>query len=111
MPFFTLAMVKSAPPKTAAEPGPAVHPSVPVPDRPVHDRPLPPVPASYEAAVAELERLVGAMEGAQLPLDELLGAYQRGAQLLDFCRGRLEAVEQQVKRLEDGRLEAWNDKS
>jgi exodeoxyribonuclease VII small subunit len=106
MPFFTLAMVKSAHPKTAAEPGPAVHPDAPGPDRP-----LPPLPASYEAAVAELERLVGAMEGAQLPLDELLGAYQRGAQLLNFCRGRLEAVEQQVKRLEEGRLEAWSDKT
>jgi exodeoxyribonuclease VII small subunit len=69
-----------------------------------------PVPTSYEAALTELEKLVGAMEGSQLPLDELLGAYQRGADLLDFCRARLDAVEQQVKRLEDGQLQAWSDK-
>ena len=62
------------------------------------------VPASYEDALGELERLVGAMEAGQLPLDRLLESYQRGAELLTFCRARLEAVEQQVKVLEDGQL-------
>jgi exodeoxyribonuclease VII small subunit len=61
-------------------------------------------PASYEAAMAELEALVSAMEGGQMPLDRLLGSYQRGAELLDYCRGRLKAVEDQVKVLENGRL-------
>ena len=63
-----------------------------------------PLPASYEDALAELDRLVGAMETGQLPLDRLLESYKRGAELLAFCRGRLEAVEQQVKVLEDGQL-------
>ena len=66
-------------------------------------------PASYEAAVAELERLVQAMEAGQLPLDQLLDSYKRGAELLVFCRARLEAVEQQVKILEDGQLKPWMD--
>ena len=66
-------------------------------------------PASYEAALAELDRLVQAMEAAQLPLDELLDSYRRGAQLLSFCRARLEAVEQQVKVLEDGQLKPWGE--
>lgn len=61
-------------------------------------------PASYEEALAELEQLVQAMEGAQLPLDSLLDSYRRGAQLLDFCRARLQAVEQQVKVFEQGQL-------
>ena len=65
------------------------------------------LPASYEEAVAELERLVQAMEGGQLPLDRLLESYQRGAQLLDFCKARLQAVEEQVKVLEDGQLKPW----
>ena len=64
-------------------------------------------PASYEDALAELERLVAAMEGGQLPLERLLESYQRGAELLEFCRSRLEAVEQQVKVLEDGQLKPW----
>lgn len=66
-----------------------------------------PVPASYEAALSELERLVAAMEGGQMPLDGLLQSYERGAELLTFCRGRLDAVEQQVQKLEDGQLKPW----
>jgi exodeoxyribonuclease VII small subunit len=65
-------------------------------------------PASYELALAELDRLVQQMEGGQLPLDQLLDSYRRGAELLAFCRGRLQAVEEQVKVLEDGQLKAWN---
>lgn len=66
-------------------------------------------PPSYEAALAELEQLVAAMEGGQMPLDRLLDSYRRGAQLLDFCRTRLKAVEDQVKVLEDGQLKSWTD--
>jgi exodeoxyribonuclease VII small subunit len=65
------------------------------------------VAATYEDALAELERLVAAMEGGQLPLDKLLESYKRGAELLGFCRARLEAVEQQVKVLENGELKPW----
>lgn len=64
-------------------------------------------PASYEDALSELDRLVAAMEGGQLPLDRLLESYRRGATLLSFCRERLEAVEQQVKVLENGQLKPW----
>lgn len=47
------------------------------------------------------------MESGRLPLDELLVAYRRGAALLAFCRDRLQAVEEQVKVLEDGQLKPW----
>jgi len=63
--------------------------------------------ATYELALAELDRLVVQMEGGQLPLDELLDGYRRGTELLSFCRGRLQAVEEQVKVLEDGQLKPW----
>ncbi|PPE65647.1 exodeoxyribonuclease VII small subunit [Caldimonas caldifontis] len=63
--------------------------------------------ASYEEALAELERLISQLESGQLPLDKLLESYQRGAQLLEYCRGRLEAVETQVKVIEDGQLKPW----
>jgi len=66
-------------------------------------------PVTYEAALAELERLVQAMEGGQLPLDQMLDSYRRGAELLTLCRARLEAVEQQVKILENGQLKPWVD--
>ncbi|NBT10312.1 MAG: exodeoxyribonuclease VII small subunit [Betaproteobacteria bacterium] len=66
-----------------------------------------PLPARYEDALAELDELVQAMESGRLPLDELLVAYRRGAALLTFCRERLQAVEEQVKVLEDGQLKPW----
>ncbi len=65
------------------------------------------LPTRDEDALAELERLVASMEAGQLPLDALLQNYQRGAALLEHCRGRLQAVEQQVKVLEDGQLKPW----
>lgn len=64
-------------------------------------------PASYEEALAELDRLLQAMEGGQLPLDRLLESYQRGSQLLTFCRDRLQVVEDQIKVLEEGQLKPW----
>ena len=69
--------------------------------------PASPPPASYDDAVAELDRLVMAMENGQMPLDRLLESYQRGAVLLAFCRERLQAVETQVKVLEEGQLKPW----
>ena len=65
-------------------------------------------PASYEVALRELESLVASMEGGQLPLEGLLAGYRRGTELLQYCRSRLEAVEQQVKILEDGQLRPWS---
>jgi exodeoxyribonuclease VII small subunit len=69
----------------------------------------PALPATYEEALAELERLVASMEGGQMPLEGLLQGYKRGAELLSFCRSRLQAVEQQVKLLDDGQLKPWVD--
>ena len=64
-------------------------------------------PASYEAALEELEQLVGLIESGQLPLEQLLTGYQRGAQLLQFCREKLQAVENQIKVLDEGTLKPW----
>ncbi len=71
--------------------------------------PRTPAPAapSYEQALAELERLVQAMEAGQLPLDQLLASYRRGAELLQLCRQQLQAVEDQVKLLDEGQLRPW----
>jgi exodeoxyribonuclease VII small subunit len=66
-----------------------------------------PEPPRYEDALAELERLVQRMEDGQLPLDQLLDNYRRGAELLELCRSRLQSIEQQVKVLEEGQLKPW----
>jgi exodeoxyribonuclease VII small subunit len=69
-----------------------------------------PLPATYEAALEELDELVGLIESGQLPLEQLLTGYQRGAALLAFCRAKLDAVEQQIKVLDDGALKPWTPK-
>jgi exodeoxyribonuclease VII small subunit len=65
------------------------------------------LPASYELALAELEQLVSQLESGQLPLEQLLSGYQRGAALLSFCQTRLQAVEDQIKVLDEGALKTW----
>ncbi len=69
--------------------------------------PTPAAPANYEAALQELEQLVSQLESGQMPLEQLLTGYQRGAELLNFCRDRLQAVENQIKVLDDGVLKPW----
>ncbi len=65
------------------------------------------LPATYEAAASELEQLVAQLESGQMPLDQLLTGYQRGASLLAFCRDKLKAGEDQTKVLDNGQLKPW----
>lgn len=58
----------------------------------------------FESAMAELERIVADMEAGKLSLEDSLAAYKRGAELLAFCRTRLEDAQQQVRVLEEGVL-------
>jgi len=69
--------------------------------------PSPSAPASYEAALQELEQLVSRLESGDMPLEQLLSGYQRGAELLKYCRDKLEAVEGQIKVLDEGTLKTW----
>ena len=48
----------------------------------------PDTPASFEAALNELEALVARMESGQLPLAESLQAYRRGAALRGVSASR-----------------------
>jgi exodeoxyribonuclease VII small subunit len=63
---------------------------------------------SFEAATAELEQVVADMESGKLSLEDLLAAYKRGAELLAFCRARLDDAQQQVRVLEDGALKDFS---
>jgi exodeoxyribonuclease VII small subunit len=68
--------------------------------KPKTDKPL-----TFEAALAELESIVAAMEAGQLPLEKSLAAYGRGAELLQFCQAQLQEAQQQVKVLEGNSLQ------
>ena len=64
-------------------------------------------PVSYEAALQELEQLAAQLESGQLPLDQLMSGYQRGAELLKFCRSKLEAIEQQINVIDGDQMKPW----
>lgn len=66
------------------------------------------IPQSFEAALAEIENIVAAMEAGQLPLEQSLTAYKRGAELLQYCQARLQEARQQVKILEAGTLKNFD---
>lgn len=70
-------------------------------------KPPSPAPASYEAALQELEQLLARLESGDMPLAQLLTQYQRGALLLKYCRDQLEVVEEQIKVLDQGALKTW----
>jgi exodeoxyribonuclease VII small subunit len=54
---------------------------------------------NFEAAIAELETIVAQMESGNLPLDQSIQAYKRGAALLKDCQQSLADAEQQVRIL------------
>ena len=66
----------------------------------------PPLPDTYELALTELEQLVAHIEAGAMPLETLLSAYQRGSQLLSFCKSKLDAIDQQVRLLDGTAVDA-----
>ena len=62
-------------------------------------------PASFESALAELETIVREKEAGQLPLEQSLTAFARGAELLKHCQEALTAAEQKLQILEASRLQ------
>lgn len=63
---------------------------------------------SFESALRELEGIVAAMEAGQLPLQDALDAYKRGAALLRQCQETLAAAEQQVQILDANGLREFD---
>ena len=64
--------------------------------------------AGFEQAMTELEKIVADMEAGKLSLEDSLAAYKRGAELLSFCRARLEDAHQHVRVLEEGMLKDFS---
>ena len=63
---------------------------------------------TFERALEELEALVARMEDGKLPLEESLAAYQRGAELIKFCEGKLSDAQARIAILEGGELRDFN---
>jgi exodeoxyribonuclease VII small subunit len=57
--------------------------------------------ATFEAAIAELESIVGQLDAGQLSLEESLRAFERGVALQRHCMRILSAAQQQVEVLNE----------
>jgi len=61
---------------------------------------------SFETALAELERIVAALEGGKAPLAESIAIYERGEALKRQCETLLKAAEARIEKItlsRDGR--------
>lgn len=56
-------------------------------------------PASFEEAVARLERLVARMESGAEDLDAMVKSFEEGQSLVKFCGEKLSAIERKVEIL------------
>lgn len=56
---------------------------------------------TYTQAVVRLEEIMNAVQGGKLDIDELSGMLKEAAALVQFCRGRLYKVDEEVKELLD----------
>jgi exodeoxyribonuclease VII small subunit len=66
----------------------------------------------FESSLLELEAIVSQMESGNLPLEQSMSAYKRGAELLQACQKSLSDAEQQVRVLtEANKLEAFEPSS
>jgi exodeoxyribonuclease VII small subunit len=54
---------------------------------------------SFEAALAELETIVGRLESGNVDLEASIDMYARGAHLKAHCESRLKAAEARVEKL------------
>lgn len=68
-----------------------------MPSRRKNDPATPATDLSFEEAMAELENIVEAMEGEQLPLEELIARYEAGARLLKHCDSVLTGARKRIE--------------
>ncbi|PWG16459.1 exodeoxyribonuclease VII small subunit [Salibaculum griseiflavum] len=61
------------------------------------DRPV--AEMSFEDALRELEEVVGKLERGEVPLDESIALYERGAKLRKRCEAKLQEAEEKVAKL------------
>ncbi len=57
---------------------------------------------SFEAALEELQQIVGRLESGQGKLEEAIGSYERGALLKRHCENKLRQAKQQIDKISLG---------
>ena len=54
---------------------------------------------SFEDALAELEKIVTALESGKAPLEDSINAYERGMALKLHCENKLAAAQEKIEKI------------
>lgn len=54
---------------------------------------------SFEAALSELEGIIDRLESGNVPLEESISLYERGAALKGHCEGKLKSAREKIEKI------------
>jgi len=57
---------------------------------------------TFEAALAELESIVGSLESGKAPLEESISSYERGIILKKHCEKKLSEAQEKIEKITIG---------
>ena len=57
---------------------------------------------TFEDALAQLEEIVAKLESGEVPLEESINLYERGAALRERCTEKLKDAKMRIERVVDG---------
>ncbi len=57
---------------------------------------------SFEAALSELETIVGALESGKAPLEDSIQSYERGIALKKHCEQKLSQAQEKIEKITIG---------
>ena len=65
---------------------------------------------TYEEAYSELEKLVSMLENDQLPLEQTIGLFEKGKNLLRHCQDLLDKAEMKINQLTTDQIDDLSNK-
>ena len=54
---------------------------------------------SFEAALGELEGIIERLESGEVPLEQSIALYERGAALKAHCEGKLKSAREKIEKI------------
>ena len=66
---------------------------------------------SFEKAMAELEEVINKLEYGEVPLEDSIKLYERGAELKKICEAKLKEAEQKVKKITLDKADYFGDRN
>ena len=54
---------------------------------------------NFEEALKELEAIISRLEEGDVPLDETIKLYEKGAKLKDYCEKKLKDAEEKIQKV------------